>query len=36
MKHISIGGLREWTRWNHVRTVASVAAVACLGAWLAT
>jgi uncharacterized membrane protein len=28
--------VREWTRWNHVRTCASLAAAACAGAALAT
>jgi uncharacterized membrane protein len=28
--------VREWIRWNHVRTCASLAAAACAGAALAT
>jgi uncharacterized membrane protein len=28
--------VREWTRWNHVRTCASLAAAACAGAALAS
>ena len=28
--HVWAGYLTDWTRWNHVRTVASLAAAACL------